>query len=327
LLNARLAKAVALAAVVVLVVSGAITNPSGFRKKLAWMTGEGNKGWTLYDHTFAGAMEQLRAIVAAAPLYASVAIMALVPVGVGLSLRQKSARDRVRVITPIACATTYLVLFVVPSRWTFERHLLPLALMLVPYAAVAFDALMTRWPKQLRVHQTVLGLAALPMLRDVASIDATLIVDSRNAATSYLEGLPPRTKVEVYGGTQYLPHLPSQLSLSRVGHEAVDLRSPLPGVVEVVGPFGTIAERDPEVLVTSETFGHLYLPQGERRDARDEEAGRDPDAHPFFDMLVTEQGNYRWALRAKCELRWPLECKRVHGSTGAETWVFTKKHP
>lgn len=322
--NPRLVKATAVSVLLVLIVSGALTNPSGFRKKLAWMTGEGNKGWTIYEHTFAGALKQLHAIVLAAPLYASVAIAVLTPLGIVLAARQMPEK-RVRSLAPLAAATSYLMLFVIPSRWTMERHLLPLALMLVPYASLVFDAAFERWPRLRKVHVAVLALVVLPMLRDVASIDGTLVADSRNQVTRWLETLPPGTRVEVYGGTQYLPHLPRQLSLTRVGPEPVDLRSPLPGVDEIVGPFGDIGQRDPRYLVVGETFARLYLPRGERRDARDARAGSDPDGHPFFEALVDESGAYEWQMRAKCELPWPLQCKRVHASTGAETWVFRKK--
>ncbi len=318
--NPRLTRAIALSAAVVLVVSGAVTNPSGFRRKLAWMTGEGNRGWTIYEHTFAGAVEQCREIVRTLPIFASLIVWVAVPFGIVIVVRRGA-----RALAPLVAATTYLSLFVVPSRWTMERHLLPLSLMLVPYAAVAVDALLLRWPARKAVIVGGLAIASLPMLRDVASIDMTLAVDARNEATSALESLPTGTHVEVYGGTQYMPHLPTRLSLARVGPESIDLRSPIPGVTEVVGKFGDVEARAPEVIVTSETFARIYLPQGERRDARDLAMGQDPDGHGTFDALVNQRGAYEWWLHARCELPWPLECKRVHGSTGAEIWMFRRK--
>ena len=206
-----------------------------------------------------------------------------------------------------------------------ERHLFPLSLMLVPYAAVTIDAMMERWPSRKTAILGGLAIASLPMLRDVGSIDLTLVLDARNQATSVLDSLPSGTHVEVYGGTQYMPHLPTKLSLVRVGPEAIDLRSPIPAVTEVVGKFADVDTRAPQVIVTSETFAKLYLPAGERRDARDEEMGKDPDGHGTFDMLVNERGAYEWWLRSRCDVPWPFECKRVHASTGAEIWVFRRK--
>ncbi len=324
LVRPALLKGLAVAAVAELVASGAITNPSGFRQKLAFMTGEGNKGWTLYARTAQGAAEQLRDIALQVPTLGSAAVAAVAAVGVGLAFAGRDRPMIARRLAPLAAAIGYLVLFVVPSRWTMERHLFPLLLMLFPYAALAIDRAIGRLPKLRAPLLAGAGIALLPSLLDVASVDATLIADPRNQVSELLGRLAPGTRVEVYGGNQYLPHLPRGLSVTRVGPESFDARSPLPGVVELKAPFLAINERAPEYVVTSAAFARLYMPRGERRTDRDRALGDDPDGRGLFEGLSAGSLGYRWALRAECKLPWPLTCKRIHLSTGEGSWVFVR---
>lgn len=297
-----------------LVVSGVVTNPSGFRRKLEFMR-MGNTDWVIYERSLRGSVEQLADILRSVPLFGARAVAAAALVGLVLAAR---SGDRLRRLLPAAAALSYFALFVIPSRWTMERHLLPLSLLLFPYAALVLE--------RVRGERLALGAALIaigPQLVDVASIDATLLVDPRDAATRYLAALPAGTRVEVYGGNQYLPRLPSHLALTRVGTEDIRARSPLPGVVERREAFGRIASRAPEYLVVSEsTVGFHAPPPGTPLSAHGRLDAADPDARAFFSALASDTGTYRRVLRARCTLPWPLRCWRVHLSTGAEAWVY-----
>ena len=257
-------------------------------------------------------------------------VAAVAGVGVVLAIAlavAPASRDRclaVRRLAPLVAAIAYLVLFVVPSRWTMERHLFPLALMLFPYAAFAIDAAVRRAPKLRVLGFGLTGVALAPVLLDVASVDATLMVDPRLEVTRVLDRLAPGTRVEIYGGNQYLPRLPAHLSVTRVGPEDFGLRSPLPGVTELKAPFLAVRERAPAYIVTSEVFAHLYLPRGERRTDRDRALGEDPDGRGLFEGLTAGTLGYHWELRAQCTLPWPLTCRRLHLSTGEGAWVFAR---
>lgn len=320
----RLWTSAAMAAAVYLAVSGIATNPSGFARKLRFMTVEGNAGWTIYDRTLSGALAQLADIAHAALRVGHVGWGAVIA---GLALAARGERSWVaRRLAPALGAVSYLLLFVVPSRWTMERHLFPLWLALLPYAGVALDAALTRWPTRVRELVALASLALAPSLYEVACVDATLIGDARNEATRVLSALPRGTRVEVYAGNQYLPHLPTHLSLTRVGPDDPGGRSALPGVTEIRAPYGEVTARDPDYLVVSESQARLYVPlPGERRNARDEATARDPDGHAFFAARVRDEGPYRRVLRARCEAPWPLRCVRMHLSTGAETWIYRRR--
>lgn len=297
-----------------LVVAGVVTNPTGFRRKLEFMRW-GNREWVAYERSLRGLLEQLADIARSVPLFGT--RVAAVAALAGLAVAARSG-DRLRRLLPAAAALSYFVLFVIPSRWTMERHLMPLALLLLPYAALLLD--------RIRSERLALGIALaalVPQMVDVASVDATLVVDPRAEATRFLSALPRGARVEVYGGNQYLPVLPSHLALTRVGTEDFASRSPLPGVVERREAFGLIASRDPEYLVVSEsTVGFHAPPPGARLSGQGRLDAADSDGRAFFAALAADTSPYRRVLRARCVLPWPLQCRRVHLSTGAEAWIY-----
>ena len=313
----RLLRAGALGLGIFLVVSGMVTNPSGFRKKLEFMRW-GNTEWVVYERSWHGLGEQLADIASSVPRYGTwlVAVAALV----GLALAARSP-ERQRRLLPAVAALSYFALFVIPSRWTMERHLMPLSLFLLPYAGFLLE----------RVADARVALATalaflLPQIRDVASIDGTLLADSRDEATRFLDPLPAGTKVEIYGGNQYLPHLSSQLDVTRVGLEDFSARSSLPNVVEKKEPFGAIGARAPEYLVMQDVTVRFHAPlPGTRLSGQGRLEAADPDGKAFFEGLEAESGGYQRVLRAQCTLPWPLECRRIHLSTGAETWIYRRR--
>ena len=313
----RLLRAGAVAVGIFVVASGMLTNPSGFRKKLAFMK-SGNVNWVIYERSWHGLGEQLTDIARSVPLYGTW-LVALAALG-GLVVAARGP-SRQRRLLPAVAALSYFALFVIPSRWTMERHLMPLSLFLLPYAGFLLERV-----RDARVAMATACAFLLPQIRDIASIDGTLVADSRVEATRFLEGLPVGTKVEIYGGNQYLPLLPPQLDVTRVGPEDFGARSSLPSVVEKKEPFGQIATRAPEYLVVSESTVGFHAPApGTRLSGQGRLEASDPDGQAFFRGLEAESGGYTRVLRAQCTLPWPLECRRIHLSTGAETWIYRRR--
>jgi hypothetical protein len=321
----RLVKAGAWAAVVYLLMAGAWINPHGFAKKLAFVI-QGNIGWTSYERTWAGALEQVCAIVESMPIFGAAWIPMVALGGLVLGLRGAPRSLGWRRAMPLVASLTYLGFFVIPSRWTMERHLWALSGLLFPYVGFAVEwGLGHAAP---RVRWATWALAALTLGVNgygIACVDGSLIADSRNLATRFLRELPVGTRVEVYGGNQYLPHLPPHLNMTRIGHDLLKDRPPLPSVQEIQGDYRRIEERQPEYLVVSESVLRFYAPLPA---ARLTDLGRkdatDPDAHPFFAALEQDALPYRRVLRATCDLPWPLTCRRIHLSTGAETWIYQR---
>ncbi|CAN5539336.1 hypothetical protein BH09MYX1_BH09MYX1_07840 [soil metagenome] len=324
LFSPAVVRAALIAIAIYLVGSGAVTNPSGFGQKIRFMTGGGNAGWIVYERNFSGTLAQLADIVRAAPLFATRAAFVLALCGVVLALRGRDRSLALRRAVPVSAVASYFVLFVLPSRWAMERHLMPLALLLIPYAGFAIEALRVRGRPRLVWALASVALL-VPQLVDVASVDGTLLVDPRNAVTARLEELPRGTKVAVLGGNQYLPNLPAGLALVRVGTEPLGDRSSLPGVREVVAPYSNVLAEDPDYIVVGQPFAEGYLPSDRPRSDRQKALEADTDAAGFFSDLAAERGQYHFEVRAECTLPWPLTCRRMHLSTGEGAWLFARR--
>lgn len=325
LLRPSLWRAVAWSAAAYLVVSGALTNPSGFARRVAWITGPANADWVVVGRDAMGVRAILGEVLAGVPLFASRAVALAALAGLGLALSGRRGVPRVRAALPAVAALSYLLFFILPARWTMERHLLPMMVLLVSYAGVAFDALSERLsPRARPLASALLGLALVPQGLDVASVDGTLIVDSRNAAQRFLAALPRGATLEIYGGNQYLPNLPTHLRVTRVGPEPDSERSPLPGVTESRAPFRDVTQRAPDYALVGEDFATYYLPTDRPLDPHYARLNRDPDGRALMTGLVDGSLGYAWALRSRCELPSPLRCVRMHRSTGAETWIFRR---
>jgi hypothetical protein len=331
-------KAALLGVVVFAIASGAAVNPVGFKRRLEHLK-DINVGWTTYERSLHGVLQQLRDIGLAAPLFGSVVVWVLAVVGVVVAIRGASRVLVLRRVTPLAAAFTYLSLFVIPSRFAMERYLMPLALLLLPYSAFALDAALASLPRdggapnaqkagRKWLSRVALGAAAWALVSavyDIACVDGTLIADSRNRSTAFLSALPEHTTVEVYGGNQYMAHLPTHLDLVRVGQDPIGDRREIPGVREVVARYGDIEKRRPRYIVFSETVARVFRPlPGTPMNNRDRIAAEDPDGHPFFVALEDETLHYHRVLTARCELPAPLACRRIDLSTGAETWIYER---
>jgi hypothetical protein len=329
-------RAALLAAAVYAIVCGAAINPMGFKRRVEHFN-DLNVGWTIYERSPRGVLEQIRDVALASRIFGSVVISALAVAGVIVALRGSQRALALRRMAPLAAAFTYFSLFVIPSRWVMERHLMPLALLLLPYSAFAMDKTLGS-PVPNDAAQNATGkwlsrgawvLAAWITVcagYDAACVDGTLIADSRNQATAFLSALPQGTRVEVYGGTQYMPHLPTHLDLARVDHDPIGDRREIPGVRDVVARYGDIERRRPDYVVVSETVARVFRPlPGIPLTDHDRAAAEDPDAHPFFAALEDESLQYRRVLTARCELPKPLRCRRIDLSTGAETWIYKRR--
>jgi hypothetical protein len=329
-------QAALLTAGVYAIVCGAAINPTGFKRRMAHFN-DMHVGWTIYENSLRGVFEQLRDIALAFPLFGSVLVWALAVAGVVIALRGCPRVLLLRRAVPLVAALTYFALFLVPSRWAMDRYVMPLALLLLPYSAFAFDRMLgspaedgvARDAPDKWLSRGAWALAAwviVGAVYDAACVDGTLVADSRNRATAFLSALPPGTPVEVYGGTQYMPHLPMHLDLVRVDHDPVGDRREIPGVREVVARYGDIERRRPAYVVVSETVARAFRPlPGVALSDRDRAAAEDPDAHPFFAALDDESLPYHRVLTARCELPSPFRCRRIDLSTGAETWIYQRR--
>jgi hypothetical protein len=317
-------------------ISGAIVNPTGFRRHLAFTFGPGSQTWARYPRGLGGTLFFARAVVEEIPHFTSWPIALAAVVGIVLALgwgggergergeeRGGERLARLRLLLPLAAGVSQGLFLHLLGRRTEERFLLPVMLWLLPYAALAFDRAWG-WTRERRVMKVALGvLAALALalaVRGVASIDATLLFDPRYAAERFLAALPGGSHVELVGGPMFLPHVPPNLVAIRPGVEPLGERQAVPGIQDIVDPAMDPRPRAPTAIVvadgaTPDVILTMNRPFGLMQ-------YRDPISLAFFRGLVDGTLGYSLAYRAACALPWPLECRAIHSSTAGEVWIY-----
>ncbi len=318
------------------VVSGALVNPTGFVRRLAFLFGPASQTWAGYPRTVAGTLSLARDALLALPHFGSWPIAVLAVVGVGLAAL--SPVRRARLLLPLTAAVSFTVFFNLSARRTEDRFLLPQSVLLAPYAALALERALvaplqrfreadqsrgTRswWPRALVLAA---GAAALlPALLGVASLDATLLADPRYAAEKYLAAIAPGTPIEVVGSTKYLPRLPSGLVATRPGVEPLSDRQRMAGVRELVDPAMDPRPRAPRLIVLATELSKIEMAELPKAPlGYGLSTYHDTVSRSFLRRLLEGSFGYLRVFRARCSLPWPLECREVHGSTGGELWIY-----
>jgi len=310
------------AAALYLGVSGALVNPVGFARRLAFLFGPASRTWTSYPAGLRGAaavaMDATREIPRFGPWPLAVAALA----GVVIALGTPRSRDRVALALPLVAAVSFALLFDLGARRSEERFLLPQAVLLFPYAALAFDALGSRRP---RLAAAAGVLCVAPALLGVASMDATLLADPRYGAEAFLAGLPAGTRVEVYGGPVFLPRIPRQVVATRPGVEPLAERQRIDGVEEIVDPAMDPRPRDPDVIVLSTELSRESVTEPPSRPLPAATiAYHDAASHRLLRGLYDGSLGYARAATFRCAVPWPLECRSIHGSTAEPVWIYAR---
>jgi hypothetical protein len=256
-----------------------------------------------------------------------VAILAVV--GVGLAMR--SSAKRARRLLPLSAAVSFTLLFNLGALRTEDRFLLPQSLLLLPYAALAFEraavATRARNVRGARGHAALLAaasaLALAPAVLGVASLDGTLLVDPRYAAERFLATFPAGTHIEVLGSIKFLPRLPSRLVAVRPGVEPLALRQETSGVLELVDARMDPRPRAPELIVLATELSKVEMTEPATRPSGfGLSTYQDTTTRALLGRLADGSLGYTRVFRAVCLLPWPLGCRSVHGSTGGEVWIY-----
>lgn len=308
------------------VVSGAVVNPSGYRRHLAFTFGPGSQTWARYGAGWGGAAFFARAVLRELPLFTSWPIAVAAALGIAVALRGKASLAMARLALPLVAGVSFTLFLHLLGRRTEERFLLPASLFLLPYAAVLFDRAWERttsglaWSFARPALMLAAALAVVLAVRGVASMDATLLVDPRYAAERFLAALPAGAHVEVVGSPMFLPRMPGFVVAVRPGVEPVADRQRIPGIEELVDPLLDPRPRAPAAIVVADgatpaEIVTMVRPFGQMQ-------YRDPVSLAFFRGLMDGSLGYERTLRATCSLPWPLECRRVHESTAGEVWIY-----
>jgi hypothetical protein len=296
----------ALAAGALVLLDGAVVNPSGFRARVGFLLGSASQDFAQYDTGWAG---RVRVVVDAALGFGRAypwAVASLAALGVILHARAARGPKLVAGLVPLAAALSFTVAFNVAARRVEDRFLLPQVVLIAMYAAAAADRLLAdaaaRWGRgAFRAASAAGALLCCAAAYRCLEADAALLFDPRYDAEAWMARHVERGEtIETYGLNVYLPRFPSFARVVRVGPEPVARRSPQPNMTEVEAPYGHAPEREPRWIVVPGAWVWRYRREGEAPPPTgkivpptQERALGDADPVAFFGGLFRGEKGYR----------------------------------
>ena len=290
------------AIVLLLLIDGAITNPGGFAKRIAFLTGPASQDYANYPHDMAGRLGLFKDVWA----YFTQGYVAIASILAVLGLWFHAARWRddrpawVAGLLPFLAMVSFTICFNFVALRTDDRFLLPQAVLATVYIGVAAEKLVSAPPPWLsRVARFLLAIVALLGFYQCMGISAAFLLDPRYDAERWMAAhVRAGDTIETYGQNAYLPRFPTNAAVTRVGQTPPNLRNPLPGVTELPRPYDAIGDRNPRFIVISVWWVQHHLdpgtPSGGNRvpSAIQQVQFRDLDAVRYFSRLQAGRLDY-----------------------------------
>ncbi|HXX66990.1 MAG TPA: glycosyltransferase family 39 protein [Polyangiaceae bacterium] len=330
------ARAAVIGIAAVLLLDGALVNPTGFVARLHYLVGPASQPFASYSADSAG-----RALVVADSLarfdrYYPLAFGALVALGVIRAARLPDRARRVGALVPLAAIVSFTVFFNCVARRTEDRFLLPQMVVWAVYGGIGVDwVLRIAHPlARFAFAAAFAGAFALAVFR-CADVDVNLLLDPRYDAEAWLRAhVATNDTLEVHGKNVYLPRLPPGAAVARVGRDPLSTRNPLPGVVEVQAPLTEVVARAPRWIVVAQGWaGHILTDAHAIPDARGRIfAGTEVADHGDADALAMLRGlfdghlGYATAHVSTWSSAWWPRVD-IQGSVSPTVWIFERRPP
>jgi hypothetical protein len=320
-------------AVIVGIVDGAPFNPRGLLARMNYLTGPASAPYAYYS---ADAWGRVLALVDSVGHFDQFYPLAFAPLVLGGLVRAAAIPERrVRAagLVPMWAALSYTLLFNCSARRTEHRFLMPQMVLWAVYAGLALEWIWHRRPGLGRATARTACVVAFGWaLFRCVDVDMNLLRDPRYDTEQWLkEHVLAGDVLEVHGKSVYLPRLPPQARVVRVGPEPVGARNPVYGAEERQDALGNIAARAPRWVVVSEVSARPYLREAPGTDSAsgrllsqtEVRVGSDPDGRSFFRGLLDGRLRYRLVHVStwKSSL-WPRV--DIHGSVSPEVWIFER---
>jgi hypothetical protein len=330
----QLAIGLGIAGAVFLLVTGAITNPSGFRARIQFLLGPASQNHAYYAATWSGRVEIIKALGSIFPFFYPWPFAAAILAGLGhqLTALRKSPEKLVAGLVPLLGAVSFIICFNFTARRTEHRFALPEMLLLGVYAGVGFDRLIELCTPRGRLARSAaigsFGALLAWGTFQCASVDATLILDPRYDVEAWLAAnVRDGDTIEIYGANAYLPRFPKHARVTRVDTSPLSSRNPLPDVVEVQSAFHDIEARRPRFILIPEAWSWRWFteepPPG--RVVAPEQAGRELDrtTRAYFHGIHAQTDGYRIVhISTFSSTVWPQY--EIHSSTAKRIHVFER---
>jgi hypothetical protein len=337
--EAAIATVIAIA--ILAVVDGAITNPSGFRARLRFLSGPASQDYATYSKDLTGRIENFADIAKELGKHYPAATAVFFVIGLVSAVRRSKNAQLAAALVPLAIAISFTLGFNMVARRVEERFTLPHALFGAVYAGFGLELAWSAFGRASTDARTrigrLLGRAACALVlgfaaREAARIDVTMLYEPRYDVEAFLEKNAANATIEIHGLNVYLPRFPKTARVWRVGHGPVDKRSPLPGVEEIQAPLSDVHERDPDFIVVSGCYVWRYLPRdigartGRIYPTTQHRDAADADATAFFKTLFEWQLGYHHVQWAHIEKTW-FDPAEIHGSLNCPISVFQRNAP
>jgi 4-amino-4-deoxy-L-arabinose transferase-like glycosyltransferase len=311
-----------------LLVDGAITNPSGFLHRVAFLTGPASQDYAEYLH---GPVGWLALLGDMGGMYAQgygAAAMLLALLGIAAHVRRSRDGARAAGLLPLLAIVSFTVCFNFAALRSDDRFLLPQGVLSCVYIGIAVELLAFHARAWFRLAgRGLLALVALAALHRCVAIDAAMLFDPRYDAERWMAAhVRPGDVIETYGQNCFLPRFPRDARVIRVGQGGLKLRNPLPGVTELRQPY--ILPRRSPFIVLSLAWAERYLrpalplPSGHVYSRLQQLDFVNTDARAHFQGLLNGTAGYRLAYAARPSTLWPIV--HIHDSLDEPVWIFER---
>lgn len=247
-----------------LLVDGAITNPDGFARRLAFLTGPASADFATYPQGWDGLWALLMDMAAWFGGGTGTAATLVALLGFGIALRARDCSARMAGLLPALAILSFTLCFNFTALRSDARFLLPQAVLGCVYIGIAAAWLVSLPRPWMRLGASAgIAVLALVSLHYCIAVSAAMLQDPRYEAEAWMRmHVRPGDAIETYGQSAYLPRFPQDATVMRVGPRPPQARSPLPGVMEVQAPFA--ARRAPRFIVVNDWWmRHYTTPQSE----------------------------------------------------------------
>jgi 4-amino-4-deoxy-L-arabinose transferase-like glycosyltransferase len=320
--------AAVVALLLLLLVDGAITNPGGFLRRLAFLAGPASQDYAEYRHGPSGWLALLGDMGGYFAKSYGIVAMTLAVLGVGVHAARARKGALVGGLLPVFAILSFTLCFNFAALRSDDRFLLPQGVLACVYIGITVEVLAFATQSWMRwVARTALAATALFALHQVMAINAAFLFDPRYDAEGWMVAhIRPGDTIETYGQNCFQPRSPHHARVSRVGQGDLKLRNSLPGVTELRAPFS--ASRDAHFVVVNAKWAERYLrPQvalgtGHIYSRLQQADFDNKDARGHFASLLDGRAGYRLAYIAHYDGLWPAV--HIHDSLDETIWIFER---
>lgn len=328
--------AVACAILLLAIVDCAIVNPTGFRARVAFLTGSASQDYVEYTNDWPGRIQILLDGARKFHLQYPVLLAPALVLGVVRAIigaRSRGSSGFAIALLPLLAAVSFTATFNWTARRTDPRFLLPQAIILGVYGGLAIDWLVTCSKRALRIAgQAAVSVALANGIFICVSVDVNMLRDPRYDTEAWLAAhVRPGDTIETYGLNVYMPRMANLARVVRVGPEPLEKRNPMPGVEEVQASFERAPDRDARFIVVSTAWVWRYfvdpeahLTTGKQIPPTQSRSATDAPAVRFFEELARSAGAFVRVHESKYDDS-VFPVVDIHGTTTRWVWIFERK--